>query len=60
MEVFFCAELRKRSMSSRPKIALAAGIPRGVHDAFDLVIAFETSKYLSLVSAIEIVWTTSD
>ena len=47
-------------MSSRPKIALAAGIPLGVDDAFGLVTAFETNKYLSLVSAIEVVWTTSD
>jgi hypothetical protein len=47
-------------MSSRPRIALTAEISGGVHNAFDFLVAFETSKYLSLVSAIEIVWTTSD
>jgi hypothetical protein len=41
------------------KVPPAPGIPIGVHDALNLVIAFETSEYLSLVLAIEVVWTAS-
>jgi hypothetical protein len=41
------------------KVPPAPGIPTSVHDTLNLVIASETSEYLSLVSAIEVVWTAS-
>ena len=43
---------------SRPR-TLGEAVPVGVHNALNLAFAFEASKRLSLVSAIEFVWAAS-
>jgi hypothetical protein len=45
--------------SPQQKFPLTPAIAVCVHDALNLAIAPETSEYLPLVSAIEVVWTTS-
>ena len=54
------ADGRRTFRSYGPRGGLGEGISLSVNKALALVIAFETSKYLSLVSAIELVRTSSD
>jgi len=50
----------RQELISLTKSPLAPQVPLSVYDALDLVTAFETSEYLSLVSPNEFIRTASD